>query len=276
MKILYVDESGCLGMLPTATSNIQPVFVVAGVGFDSADIIEITSSFMELKREFFPGECGWRYVDTIIAEIKGGDLRRDIALGNRNERRAAFRFLDKVLDLVDDRRGQIFGRIWVKGIGHAIYPRSVYTYSMQDICTTFQAALAESGNHGIILADSRSYKQNTNLSHSVFTKKFQVVGGDVFPCLLEMPFFGHSQNHAGIQIADLVCSALLFPMAVQTYCVGYVANLHVRDYSGIKNRYAQRLRSMQYRYCDQTTQRWRGGLTVSDHLAGRGGADLFR
>ena len=35
-----------------------------------------------------------------------------------------------------------------------------------------------------------------------------------------MPVFAHNQNHAGIQIADLVCSALLFPMATTRYCLG--------------------------------------------------------
>jgi hypothetical protein len=32
-----------------------------------------------------------------------------------------------------------------------------------------------------------------------------------------MPTFGHSENHAGLQLADLVCSALLFPMAMDAY-----------------------------------------------------------
>jgi len=31
MMVFYVDEAGCLGTLPTATSPIQPVFTLAGV-----------------------------------------------------------------------------------------------------------------------------------------------------------------------------------------------------------------------------------------------------
>ena len=36
---------------------------------------------------------------------------------------------------------------------------------------------------------------------------------DAYDRLMEMPMFGHSDNHAGIQAADMICSAFLFPMA---------------------------------------------------------------
>jgi len=171
--------------------------------------------------------------------------------------------------------GCIFGRVWIKGIGEPFNGRSIYTTSMQSTCSTFQKLLESFNNQGFIIADSRNKPLNTNVSHSIFTRKFQIRGDD-FPNLVEMPLFGHSDNHAGIQIADLLCSAVVFPMAVQTYDQGYVNNVHTRNYAPLKARYATRLRELQFRYEDTQDHRWRGGITVCDAIAHRGGGELFK
>jgi hypothetical protein len=275
VRVLYIDEAGCLGTLPSPISDIQPVFVIAGVSFDVSRLGDITRDFIALKRRFFPGAYkSPHHLDALLVEAKGADIRRNASIGGRNAKRAAFGFLDGVLDLIDRHDGKFFGRIWVKGISVPFNGRSIYTFSMQDICTTFERFLEVTDEQGFIVADSRNKSGNTNVSHSVFTKKFQAVG-DAFPHLLEMPLFGHSDNHAGIQIADLLCSALLFPMAVQTYCAGHITSVHVRNYAALKTRYMMRLRQRQFRYQD-TDGRWRGGFTVSDAIAYRSGAELFR
>jgi hypothetical protein len=69
------------------------------------------------------------------------------------------------------------------------------------------------------------------VSHSIFTQKFKAEG-DQYPRVLEMPTFGHSNNHVGIQIADLLASALLYPMATCAYCRGHVSNVHVDANAG--------------------------------------------
>jgi hypothetical protein len=57
MHILYTDEAGCLGMLPTNTFPIQPVFAVGGIILDQQVLEEFTWNFLNLKREFFPGKA---------------------------------------------------------------------------------------------------------------------------------------------------------------------------------------------------------------------------
>jgi hypothetical protein len=275
VKALYVDEAGCLGAIPSATSDIQPVFVIAGVCFDISHLPDLTRDFIALKRRFFPSShTSSHQLDAILVEVKGADIRRNVSSGGRSSQRAAFGFLDKVLDLIEQNKGQAFGRIWVKGIGAQFKAREIYSSSIQSICTTFQASLHATGEPGIVVLDSRNKQCNTNVSHSIFTKKFQAIG-DEFPRLLEMPLFGHSDNHAGIQIADLVCSALLFPIAIQTYCTGHIANVHVRDYTALKTRYITRLQQLQFRYQDPNGK-WRGGFTVADAIVKRSGAELFR
>lgn len=169
---------------------------------------------------------------------------------------------------------RVFGRVWIKGIAAPINGTAIYTSSIQALCATFQNFLDARGEQGIVIADSRRPSQNARVSHSIFTQKYKV-SGDPFHRIVEMPTFGHSENHAGIQIADLLCSALLFPMAVHSYCSGHVTNIHVRPgYEILKRRFGSVLKALQHRYQDENL-RWRGGVTVSDELQRRSGGLLF-
>jgi hypothetical protein len=90
-----------------------------------------------------------------------------------------------------------------------------------------------------------------------------------------MPTFGDSRNHVGIQIADLLCSALIFPMATHAYCLNHVYNIHVDPgFGDLTERDGARLRALQYRYL--VGDRYRGGLTVDDRVGQRPGGPLFR
>jgi hypothetical protein len=101
-----------------------------------------------------------------------------------------------------------------------------------------------------------------------------MLAGDPYPHLVEMPTYGHSENHVGLQLADLICSALLFPMAVSACCVGAVTNPHVLpEYGGLRRRYGGRLKALQYRYLEAGS--YRGGIVVADGLAQRPGRILF-
>lgn len=220
VRVCYVDEAGCTGALPTAHSDIQPVFVLAGVDFDGSAIAPLTDDFLMLKRRFFPNaaEPGALYLAWILQEIKGADLRRQAVSPSRRQSRHALGFLDAIVRLLEEYEARLYGRVWIKGVGDPFNGRSVYTFSLQYICQWFNERLAAGNERGIVVCDSRNKALNT-ASHSVFTQKFRAAG-DRYPNLCEMPTFGHSENHAGVQIADLLCSAFLFPMAVDAYCGG--------------------------------------------------------
>jgi hypothetical protein len=152
------------------------------------------------------------------------------------------------MDLLEYHDAAIFGRIWIKRVGGPCDDRAVYTYSVQTVCEDFQNLLEANGDTGIVIADSRSPTPNAAVAHSIFTQKFKT-DGDRYPRILEMPTFGHSQNHAGLQVADLLCSAMLFPMATRRYCLGHVQNVHVDPAFGVlASRYGSRLQAMQHRY----------------------------
>jgi hypothetical protein len=253
------------------------VLIVAGVVIDERLLESLTRQFIELKARFYPGlvRNGKHRLGRILPEIKGADIRRALRTGaRRRNRRQAIGFLNAFMDLLEYHDAKIFGRAWIKEVGGDCDDRAVYTFSVQAVCEDFQNLLESTGDNGLVIADSRSPTPNAAVAHSVFTQKFKTAG-DRYPRLLEMPTFGHSQNHAGLQVADLLCSALLFPMATHRYCTGYVRNVHVNAGFGVlSERYGARLYRMQHRYIDDEGRR-RGGITVSDPIGRRGGKVLF-
>jgi hypothetical protein len=93
--------------------------------------------------------------------------------------------------------------------------------------------------------------------------------------MAEVPLFAASNNHAGLQIADLLASALVFPMAVAAYGSPNTASVHATPrYQEVRQYFGARLRALQYRYRDETG-RWRGGLVASDKAQQRTGSLLF-
>lgn len=105
------------------------------------------------------------------------------------------------------------------------------------------------------------------------------MAGDRHPRILEVPTFGHSENHAGLQLADLVASALLFPMAIDAYCRGTISNVHVRPgYWALRARYGARLDALQHRLEDpgHTSRRLVGGVMVDDQIGRQSRSVLFR
>lgn len=273
MKILYVDEAGCTGALPSACSDIQPVLAIVGLLIDAAVVPDFTRNFLALKRRFFLSRVDREHrLNAILHEVKGGELRKNIAEGGRRIRRTSVGFLDRLLDLLDTFDANIFGRVWIKAPGERFDGRAVYTYSVQSILEVFDRHLSNRTHSGIIVADSRNKVKNSEVAHSIFTMKFQAKG-DPFPHVVELPLFGHSDNHAGLQVADLICSALVFPIAVQTYCEN-LTSVHQRDYEFLKRRFAPRLKDLQFRYMTDDG-RWKGGLTVSDRIGQRSGSEMF-
>ncbi len=142
------------------------------------------------------------------------------------------------------------------------------------MCETFQNMLEDRDDEGLMIIDSASPGLNAMVSHSIFTQRFRAAG-DSYNRLIEMPTFGHSKNHVGLQIADIIASGLVTPMAGHAYCTGYMTGVHVHArYREVKRRYASRLRVIQHRYQDNAGN-WRGGYTVSDPLGFKHGGHLF-
>ena len=183
--LCYLDESGCLGALPSAASQVQPVFALVGLIVPASRLERMTREFMNLKRRFNPGLFSGdaHDLDAILREVKGASLRKDLRSANRNRRRAALGFLDGALDLLERTGVRLVGRVWVKPVGGPFKGREIYTSSAQAVAENFHRFLADRRARGIMVCDSRFAQANTQVAHSVFTRKVK------FPAAARTNFF---------------------------------------------------------------------------------------
>ncbi|WP_244186987.1 DUF3800 domain-containing protein [Paraburkholderia steynii] len=267
--ICYIDEAGCSAPLPAGKTNIQPLLVIAGLIIHQEALADITRDFLTLKRTYFPGLFKSPHpLDDVREEIKGSDLRRAIRKRG-HQARTEFRFIDETLALLENFQCHVLGTVRIKGIATPFRARETYTRSVQYACSGFQSFLEQRRARGLMVADFRTTQLNDQVAHSIFTQKYRA-RGDPFDRLLELPTFGISNNHVGLQLTDVLSSALLFPMASSAYCFGRVTGVHVngRDLV-IRRRYAKRLKQLQFK----SDTRW--SIGVVDHHERRSSAALF-
>jgi hypothetical protein len=84
--------------------------------------------------------------------------------------------------------------------------------------------------------------------------------------LVDMPVFGHSDNHAGLQIADLLCSAVLAPVACAVYGGSYASwNSHCDSgFLDIRERFGHRLERLTYNWYNARLGRESSSIVVQD------------
>lgn len=268
MHICYIDESGDSQLIRSDTDDKQPMLIVAGLFVDAQHISRITDEFIGLKRQFYPStfKNERHALNVLLKEIKGSDLRTDIRKHPASHPRVEhhFKFLDGVLKICKTHNIKLVSRVWVKRYGQALEDRSVYTITAQNIAKRFQHYLIDQESRGMIIADFRDPARNSYVAHSIFTQKHKLgTGGDSFPSIEEVAVFGISDNHACLQIADLICSTILYPIAGRTVCNGSFNNVHTHiNYDAIVSRYSRRIKAMQYHCAENGQKRW--GITVED------------
>ncbi|RST07654.1 DUF3800 domain-containing protein [Streptomyces sp. WAC05374] len=275
MHICYLDESG--GCEPdNAGPSATPVMVIMGLIVEAAKVPALTRDFLDLKRRHFPGRFAQGpALDHVLTEIKGSEILQMTRSTSRNKRRQAERIRKDLLSIMEAHDGMIVGRVWVKASGVALKPTPSYCYAVQDIARHFGEFLQVNSSEGLIIADGRVHASNVKVAHSIFTQKWRT-GGDPFGSLREVPVFSHSENHVGIQCADLIASTLVFPMAASAYGPGVHGNPHNSGtYHEVRKVFGERVKGLQYRYRDETGK-WRGGLVVSDQKTQRPGSLLFK
>ena len=266
MHFCYVDESGDSQAIMHETDNKQPLLVIGAVFVNADSIRQITQEFIALKRQFYPSVFphSTQNLDVLLTEIKGSDIRTDVRknLTSSAVVRHHFRFLDDVFALCKRHEIKLVARVWVKSFGQPLSDQSVYTITTQNIAKRFEKFLVLKESRGAIIADFRDPKRNQYVAHSIFTQK-HMARGDAFPSIEETATFGMSNNHACLQITDLLCSAIIAPIAGRNVLAGVVNNPHTHaNYEAIKSRYTKRLRAMQF-HCQYGNVRY-WGITVND------------
>ena len=273
MYVCYIDESGGFEA-PNSDPSATPLMVLSGLIIRADRLQALTAEFLKIKKRYRPTE-DTKLLDYILIEIKGAALRSLIRSGGHRKQRYALGVLDQVVSLVEKYDIRLVGRIWVKEVDKQLRPRECYTLSIQNIADHFNSFLQEKAAHGVILCDGRMPHQDSQVSHSIFTRKHRRLG-DAYPSLLEAPFFSRSHNHVGLQLADIVASGMLFPIAARVYCAEDLNSVHTdSSFEILRYRYGTRLRSRQYFYKSAKGRR-RGGVVVSDKLNKKPSKLLFQ
>lgn len=252
---------------------MQPTFCISGIIIPEARLLQISHEWVDIKKQFFPKLCqhGRRW-DWHTVEIKGNGIRSAIRSNNRR-RRHAFGFIDKTIDLLKSHNCTLVSRVCVKTPGVEFKGNAVYTSSVQSLCENFQEFLSLKEAKGIVVADSRNQKPNIAVAHSIFTLR---VGnsGDSFPNLADIPLFGHSDNHAGLQIADIIASSLITPICINHCVPRDQKNKHSNsNYKLLAERYCTDLNSLHFQYGPPDKKR--GGLVISNPVSKLGASNLF-
>jgi hypothetical protein len=241
----------------------------------SADALrDLTHGFLALKRTHFRG----RFPDhptlhDIAKEIKGTEIQKMTRDDSRDKRRHAQRFRMGLLDLIEDHGCRIVGRVWVKKPGQGLDDRT-YSLSVCKIAANFGHYLRDNDAKGLVIADHRTAGENMPVAHALFTEKWRTGGSDGHPLLREVPLFGDGRNHAALQIADLVGSSLLFPMAVAAYCKLPSGLPHSSSrYEEVRQEFGQRLKGLEYRYREHG--RPCGGFVICDPVGQKSRSALF-
>lgn len=276
MYLCYIDEAGNGQTLDPSRPDAPPVLVVGGFTVHDSCIKQLTWDFLTVKKTYRPQLGRARHLSEVIhTEVKGADVRKDIRVGNRDRRRAATLLVDSVLGLLERYNARVLARVWVKQEGHTVNETGVYSTSVGSLTETFQAQLLDSHSRGVMILDSRTKSKNAPNVHCVTTRKYRA-GGDLLKGVIESPVFGHSDTHTLLQLADLVVSSLLFPIACHAYLGDVTWNVHCDDaYRPLQEEFGERLKKLQFRYQDPSGK-WRGGIVVSDRRTAQPSSLMFR
>lgn len=263
MQMCYIDESGDTGAFNATERNSQPVFLLCALMLDQCELEGLTKDIIALKQRFFPSYansvCHWH--DWLRTEIKGANVRRALREDTHKSSRHIIGFLDSVVGLMETHSVRIAARVYIKETDKAFNGTNVYSAAIQRLAQTFEDWLMRRNDKGVIILDSRNKVKNVPVAHSLFTWNFSGHGSG-YRYVAELPLFGHSDNHALLQLADWVGSALLSPMATMAFCAQY-ADTCVHASSAlrpIREIFGQRIKALQYRY--EVEGKKRGGIHV--------------
>ncbi|MFB6771891.1 DUF3800 domain-containing protein [Streptomyces sp. NPDC056337] len=275
MHLCYIDEAGNGQTLDPARPDAPPVLVVGGFTVPRTQVRSLTWAFLDVKKHYRPQLRNAEQLSEVIQhEIKGADVRKNLRAGNHNWRRAAMELAASLLDVLEAHETRVLARVWIKEEGLAFDESGVYPASVAALNETFQAQLAYEHSRGMMVLDSRTKVKNAPNVHCVTTRKYRA-GGDSLRGIIESPVFGHSDTHALLQLADLLVSSLLFPIACHAYLNDVGWNVHCDNaYEPLREEFGARLRKLQFRYQD-AVGKWRGGIVVSDRRTQQSSSLMF-
>lgn len=210
MIFFYVDEAGdpYVHHVPLLQGE-TPLFCLTAVAIDSSRWREFERGLLTLKRTYFMPEMtafAARNPDKRPEhyEIKGRDLFKPSNARSRRNRV----FVTKVFGLAQTLDARLFSVVWVKHSVNPVDPMSMYTHGLQILAERFHYHCLANRAGGAIIADSRTHGLNFPVAAGHLSFLFGNPVGQLYTSLIEAPMFVDSTLSAGVQLADILGSAI--------------------------------------------------------------------
>lgn len=181
-----------------------PLFCLTGLAIHQSRWREFDRRYLYLKRRFYEKEIGTRRAE--YYEVKGNYL---LSPANRDSSRNRA-FLKRTLNLCDGLGGAAFSIVILKNPTNPSPHKTVYGCALQYLVERFHMFLEDGpgDQSGILIADSRSRELDTQLARSHLSFIFGHETGRGYHRILEAPLFADSKLTVGLQVADIVGSAV--------------------------------------------------------------------
>ncbi len=256
--VMYVDESGDANKHFVPIRNGQPpLFTLTGLVFPLKEWRNIDRDFLALKKQFFSSELSRSKTRAEHYEIKGNTLT---CPANKHDRRR-HKFIEKVCELASAYNGKLFCVTIIKDEMRPAAPVSIYTSSLQYLVERFNIYIAEHGSFdkGLIIADStKQFDWDVAVSHMSFI--FGTDTGRALNHIYEAPLFANSKLTAGIQISDILSSAI-FTNHYRYYCRSITGAM---NYDHMQQHW-ERINSLQFRSTKHYDGYPKYGFRIIDH-----------
>lgn len=268
---LYLDETGVPEKHNEPLEAGQtPAFTLAGVALPLDRWREYDRQYLYLKREFFPAEIERSTKIDALWEVKGNDL---LAPRNAKSERNSV-FARRVMNLVADFNGKVFGVTFLKGAVKPMPKTSIYTKGLQILAERFNTFLREENSSGVLVLDSRMAhtQKGRGLDYTVAQSYLSFVFGNAegrnLDRIVEAPLFADSSLTAGLQIADII-AFLSYTNAYREKLApaGAVPEFGFVDYSHTR-RYWPQFKDLVFQSRELHGAQKMFGLRVLDHRDG--------
>ncbi|WP_228028217.1 DUF3800 domain-containing protein [Chitinibacter fontanus] len=244
MHICYIDEAGCPGYLPANNTEIQPVLIIAGLALPKEALDSIGRQFIKIKQQYLYGESrpNSRHEDA-LNELKGAELRRAIREGIKAEADKAHKLAHQLLETLIAHGAELYGQVIIKVTDDKFNGTRLYAEAMMRIAKNYHQLLDKELSNGLIVADFRGSEINGKVAQPISLAMWEQK--NTFPRFELPPTFGNSNSHVGLQIADIIISTLLMPLALAKFYEQIPESKHKRsdDLQHFK-RYQKRLKAL--------------------------------
>ena len=222
--LCFIDESGDFAGLSSADARAQPTLAVVGLIVPEGALARMEKDFLHLRRtsEFLKSRRGLLGRAGFPPEDKGHDVFRWALRSAGIDRRTgepwrsgALSVLGEALGLLERAGARVAGSIHVKPVDEEFDGARAYVSSVLSVAANFHRVLragqpeeAEERTRlrGRIVCDNQ--EQARRAARRVFRRRN-----------FRAPDFVDSEKHAGVQLADWLCSAIVVPLA-SAVCFG--------------------------------------------------------